>query len=499
MRHRRLSWITGTALIAFLALPALLAAQEHPAKHRRYTLVDIGTLGGPNSFASSINSRGTVVGAATTPVPDSMCLFDASCHYEHAFTWREGVLTDLGTLAGGNNSFATSINSQGAVFGVSENGLIDPVYGLPAFVATIWKHGKAENLGTLGGGFSWPGLTITDRGLAVGAAANTNADPDGFATALIFQIAIPGNQWHATLWQNGTIQDLGTLGDGPDSQALFVNELGQITGNSYTDSVPTVFGIPTLHPFLWETGQMIDLGSLGGVYARANGLNNSGQVVGFSTLTGDLNGRAFLWAHGSMQDLGTLGGGFTFSEANAINDKGEIAGHTSTADGAFRGFRWARGVMTDLGSVPGYDCSNTSSINASGQIAGWAYPCDQSSPDHAVLWEKGRPGVDLNTLVPPGSGLELIDAEFISDRGEIGGLAFLPNGDAHGFLLIPNEHDGDVVEGALAANQGGVATVTQRPTNVTRARLTPERLAELRDRFVNRHRGFGLRPPKKAN
>ena len=99
---------------------------------------------------------------------------------------------------------------------------------------------------------------------------------------------------------------------------------------------------------------MGDLGSLGGVYANVNGLNNKGQVVGFSTLTGDLEGgHAFLWADGAMQDLGVLGGSISFSEANAINDSGEIAGHSFTADETVRGFRWKNGVMTDLGNVAG--------------------------------------------------------------------------------------------------------------------------------------------------
>ena len=172
---------------------------------------------------------------------------------------------------------------------------------------------------------------------------------------------------------------------------------------------------------------MIDLGSLGGVYAEARGLNNRGQVVGFSTLTGDVFGHAFLWTGGKMQDLGVLGGDFSFfSEANAINDGGEIAGHSFAADGAVRGFRWKSGVMTDLGSVPGYDCSNTGSINARGQIVGWAYRCDDPEGlEHPVLWDEDGPGIDLNVFVPPGSDLELIEADWINDRGEIVGTVTL--------------------------------------------------------------------------
>jgi hypothetical protein len=47
--------------------------------------------------------------------------------------------------------------------------------------------------------------------------------------------------------------------------------------------------------------------------------------------------------------------------------------------------------------------------------------------------------VDLNTLVPPGSKMHLVEAEYINDRGEIAGFGVLPNGDGHAFLLIPRK------------------------------------------------------------
>jgi uncharacterized membrane protein len=106
---------SGTRVASFLALVALPApaAQDHPAKHRHYTLVDIGTFGGPHSqvnFNSRvINSRGTVAGGAPTAVPDPLCTFDVLfCFYFHALTWQNGVTTDSGTLPGGNNSFAVA-------------------------------------------------------------------------------------------------------------------------------------------------------------------------------------------------------------------------------------------------------------------------------------------------------------------------------------------------------------------------------------------------------
>ena len=67
-----------------------------------------------------------------------------------------------------------------------------------------------------------------------------------------------------------------------------------------------------------------DLGTLGGSSSGAGGINNSGQVVGWSDITGNSAGRAFLYDGTAMQDLGTLGG--TTSEALGINDSGQFVG-----------------------------------------------------------------------------------------------------------------------------------------------------------------------------
>jgi probable HAF family extracellular repeat protein len=486
------------ALMALLALPGLLAARDRPAKHRRYTLVDIGTLGGAysqvNIVSVVINEKGTVVGGADTSVIDPVC----GCFDFHAYKWHDGVLTDLGTLPGGDNfSFAIEINSHGLIAGISNNGLIDPLSGVPAFVATAWKGGHIFDLGTFGGSFSLPD-GINNRGQLVGGAQNTIPDPFNFGDLM----GVPnGTQWRASLWENGAIRDLGTLGEGQEAFAASVNESGQVAGISFTNSTPNpTTGFPTIEPFLWEDGKMLSLGSLGGTSAVVNKINNRGQVAGWSNLAGDSDNHPFLWDKGKMTDLGTLGG--TFSGANWLNDAGEVIGGSGTAnDQAFHGFLWKDGVMTDLGSVAGDGCSNAFSINSKGQVVGQSFGCDQSSTSHAFLWETGGPMVDLNALVSPPSNIKLTEAQFINDRGEIAGVAVLPNEDVHAFLLIPRKKDDDnAADSAIAAgdreDEESIAQSSENPAHGTLAR---EMKAALHARLAGRYRGLGLKLPSQAN
>jgi uncharacterized membrane protein len=177
-----------------------------------------------------------------------------------------------------------AINSRGVIAGISNNGLVDPLTGIPAFVATLWKNGDVTNLGTLGGSFSLANF-ITDRGEAVGGAQDTIADPFNFGDLL----GLPsGTEWHATVWMDGAMRDLGTLEDGANSFALSANEHGQVTGMAFTNSIINLeTGYPTVAPFFWENGRMTNIGGFGGVTGFPGGINSRGQVTGISAVTRD--------------------------------------------------------------------------------------------------------------------------------------------------------------------------------------------------------------------
>jgi len=75
-----------------------------------------------------------------------------------------------------------------------------------------------------------------------------------------------------------------------------------------------------------------DLGTLGGTFSIATGVNDLGQVVGYSA-TADGATHAFLWQSGTMTDLGTLRAAAGESHATGINRLGQVVGYSTAADG----------------------------------------------------------------------------------------------------------------------------------------------------------------------
>lgn len=251
------------------------------------------------------------------------------------------------------------------------------------------------------------------------------------------------------------MRDIGTLG-GPDALLAAMNETGQIIGNSYTSSIPNPeSGVPTIDPFFWQNGAMVDMGSFGGTYGVANVINSGGQVVGSSNLAGDQTYHPFLWHRGSpLRDLGTLGG--DNAEALWINDTGEVVGDSDlTGSLTHDGFLWRNGVMTDLGNLG--QSSKAFAINSEGQIVGHSAIDDGTF--HAFLWEKGGPMVDLNALVFPASDFIVTDPYDINDNGEIAVTGFLPNGDEHAILLLPDGECDDACEARIAASRNNAAPI----------------------------------------
>jgi probable HAF family extracellular repeat protein len=197
--------------------------------------------------------------------------------------------------------------------------------------------------------------------------------------------------------------DLGVLLTGTNSSSAAVNDIGHVAGVSDVS-------VSAKHPFLWSPlGGFSDLGTLGGGYGAAHGLNNNDQVVGESVST-DGSLHAFLSTGSSMLDLGMLGcSGNTCSQAFGINDSGVVVGTTRLPTGIQHAFRWANGTMEDLGVLGNATTSAAYAINSAGDIVG-------TSGGSAVIWSSG-------TIASLGPGV----ANAVNSNGAAVGSATLPS------------------------------------------------------------------------
>jgi probable HAF family extracellular repeat protein len=164
----------------------------------KHGMVDLGTLGGDESVAASINSRGQVVGSSRN-----------SAGFIHAFVWDDKHgMKDLGALAPSLASWAYDINDKGQIVGgsIGTNGNNH---------AVIWKNGVIKMLGTPGE-YGSAANFINEKGQIVGHSASATGPDRGFI------IKHEGDQ----------MKDLGSLDNGTVIPRD-MNNKGQIVGYSY--------------------------------------------------------------------------------------------------------------------------------------------------------------------------------------------------------------------------------------------------------------------------
>jgi len=335
----------------------------------------------------------------------------------HAST-QTYTITDLGTL-GYNTTVGYGINANGQIVGRSYLQQTVPVtQGCPprhkcfahVYHAFLWSNGTMTDLGTLGGTFS--------EARAIASTADVVGTSTLSGTAF--------NPTHAFLDHNGHMTDLGTLG-GSCSFAYGMNDVGEVVGQACTTT--------NQDAFLYSGGTMIDLGALGALGSSADGINNSHQVVGSSEVANGSGLHAFLWSNGMMTDLGTLGG--STSIAYAINNAGQVVGYASPPNSSVHAFLYSGGKMTDLGVF--FDSSVAEAINTSGVVVGTADVLNTNGTTeyHAFIYSGGKLQ-DLNNLIPSGSGWVLTEATGINATGQIVCNAYnTTTGYRHAFLLNP--------------------------------------------------------------
>jgi probable HAF family extracellular repeat protein len=349
-----------TILCATLVLLFVLAG---PVSAAYYNVIDLGTLpGGGNSNAESINGNGSqIVGNAYDSSGNlHSCLFDSPNR-------------DLGSLGYNESVTCYSVNNNCQIVGgahlaygfTSRACLFDPTGG-----------GANINLGILPGYQQSNAYSINNKGQIVGLSTNYGPGWASYSHACIF---------YAT---GGSPTDLGALGSNvPYSEAMSINDQGQIVGwaGHGTDRIACLFDAT-------GAGNNIDLGGLGGNYSLAYS-NNDGQIVGVATNSSG------------------------YSRACIFDPTGG-------------------GANIALETVVGFDNAGAWFINNHAQIVGSAW--NSSGNSHAWLFNPMTGDMmDLNTLIDPASNWVLTNATCISNNGWIVGDGINPDGETHAFLLTP--------------------------------------------------------------
>ena len=319
--------------------------------------------------------------------------------------------------------------------------------------------------------------------------------------------------------QTYTITEIGVLKGDNESNGFWINNLGEVVGCSDTQTVegyPCTGLVAGQHAFSWtKSGGIKDLGTLSGAtVSGAIGINDSGTVVGYSNVKGQLatNFAAVQWSStGAITKLGTLSGGSS-SAAFEINSAGEVAGDSFLSNGLVdatswtsqkiknlgrlstaiftaglsindngyivgesvfgygppftsHAFLWNGSTMKDLGTLSGGITSMANAINTSGVIVGQSDGTSTRGSWHAVLWNTSDKIQDMGTL--PGGTYSV--AFGINDSSVVVGYGNLSNNAAHAMVwtstggmkdlnsLIPSS-SGWVLINANAINNVGQIT-----------------------------------------
>jgi len=402
------SLCTSLGLLSLVANTAAIHAQgQKPAA--RYTVTDIGTLGGSNSFAYSNNNSGIVTGGANTTGQNDFIA-------QTAFVWYGGKPIPVGPP--GLNSEGSATSADGTVALLTETPTLDPngedfcEFGNHRqCVAAVWRNGALTVLPKLPGGNNSVAFFTNSRGEVVGTSETGATVAEGHECATPFQVRL----FEAVKWSPGGVPTrLAPLPNDEVSFAFTNNDVGQAVGISGLCSnvllPPFVPGGPSApHAVLWDAG-------------------------------------------GLPHDLGMPHGGAGNNVAVGINNLGQVTINSVMLDGTIHAFQWNAGLLRDLTTfLPNAvqtvaPCCNN--INNRGQIVG--FTVDSSFNQTLLIWESAdKPPLDINMLLPADSPWYLLFPAGINEAGEIAATALNVNTlELHAVVASPISGIGPAARGA---------------------------------------------------
>jgi probable HAF family extracellular repeat protein len=352
---------------------------------------------------------------------------------------------DLGTL-GGSHSWASAINDSGQIVGYSY------LAGDQNNHAFLYKDGKMTDLGTLGGTSSEAkGINIS--GQVVGWSDNSS----GERRAFLYDSANGMKDLNDSIPADsgGTIEE-----------ATAINSNGEIAATMWPDSMRNLCSpyaetwdfhtALVLRPATTATYEVQELGTLGGEYSYATGINDSGQVVGRSMTSGCWE-QPFLYDSATKQMQGLAG-----SQAYGINASGKVVGYTedwTLYDWACTNYDCHRAFIYDsatkqmqvlgtlgTGATYGTIGSEAYGINDSDKVVGLSGIGDGfhhwvsgSGPAYGFIYDSTNGMKDLNSLIPADSGWTIHEARAINNNGQIAATGYKDGVGWHALLLSPTE------------------------------------------------------------
>jgi probable HAF family extracellular repeat protein len=325
-----------------------------------YSISDLGSFGNYPDFtvATKINDVGQVIVENfqyDKYSSDGTLLKPAT---QQVFLWSNGNLTNLRAFnrlsvvgQGGFGGFVSDINNKGQLVGgwTDFKGQAHPLLGNQNTVRDLGSFNGITNSNTA--------VAINDLGQVVGRAITTNSQGQ--------------DQYLGWLWQNGIKTGLNSPNN-PSLSLSEINNLGQIVGASFSLSQSPINGFNAV--VLTPGQQVIELPALNESSENAAlDINNKSQIVGYS------DDEAVLWSDGNVLGLGILGDNVnTYSVATGINDQGEVVGYSSISEispltGQRHAFLWS-GQLKDINNLispdSDWELEDALDINNKGQIVG---------------------------------------------------------------------------------------------------------------------------------
>ncbi len=263
------------------------------------------------------------------------------------------------------------------------------------------------------------------------------------------------------------ITDLGTLG-GDYSYATGLNNAGVPVGYA-GNTIPDPYFPTQSRAVYWIGSTAKDLGTFNGVPdAYAQEINDAGQIIGGGFITTTIDpafgfpySRAYFWSAGHLTILPSLGGGI--SAGNGLAQNGTAVGASYlTGDTVVHATLWAHGQVHDLGTLPEGTNSTAIGIDGAGQvIVGVADITTTVDPvtgfpdQHAALWQGGTIH-DLGSLGGNSAAFTTNGSSVVGDSYLQDNTTFHPTLWAGGHLTDLGVLSGDINGQATGINSDGL-------------------------------------------